>query len=432
MKTVKLNIINDVDILKDMKTFNSIIHLAYNRFKDDLEEKTVRSKLNTMFKDENCWFIQCAIKEGKTLYSRFAGQKVVFGGKFNLKQYLTKKISKEQYSYNRLSPISIQGEQAQKGNRLFKFDFENNEIIFKKNKKDHKIIKFNPVKKNLKNELKTVQELCDQNKIAVSVRFNDKNIWISYDEKLVHKEKFSNLKENRILGIDMNPNYIGLSIIEFKKNNDFSVLYKQVFDLSLLTKKSGKSSKNKKSKCIVNKLKHETIQIAHEISKLVDYWKCRTVSIEELKIESSDKQQGKHFNRLCNNAWERNLFSTKLKMLANINGFTITEVKPIYSSIVGNIAYGNENTPDMIASSIEIARRAYKKYEKGWFYPKFKIQFQNEQWKQTFGTAENWKELFSQIKKSGVKYRFLLVDYINNAVFSKSYIKPKIKIYKFL
>lgn len=432
MKTIKLNILNNLDILKDMKTFNSIIHLAYNRFKDGLDEKTVRSKLNTMFEDENSWFIQCAIKEGKALYSRFTYQKVVFGGKFNLKQYLTKKISKEQYSYNKLSPISIQGQQLHHGNRLFKFDFENNEIIFKKNKKDHKIIKFNHLKKKLKNELKIVQDLCNQNKITVSVKFNDRNIWITYDETLVHKEKFSNLKENRILGIDMNPNYIGLSVIEFNKNNDFNVLHKQVFDLSLLTKKSGKSSKDKKSKYNTNKLKHETVQIAHEISKLVNYWKCGTVSIEDLKIKSSDKKQGKHFNRLCNNVWKRNLLVTKLKMLANINSFKITEVNPAYSSIVGNMAYGNKNTPDMIAASIEIARRAYKKYEKGWFYPKFKIQFQNEQWKQTFGSVESWKELFSQIKKSGVKYRFLLQDYVMNAVFSKFYVKQKIKIYTFL
>lgn len=107
------------------------------------------------------------------------------------------------------------------------------------------------------------------------------------------------------------------------------------------------------------------------------------------------------------------------------------EINPAYSSIVGNIAYGNENTPDIVAASIEIARRAYKKFEKGWFYPKFNIQFLNEQWKQTLGSVENWKELFQQIKKSGMKYRFQLVDYVNNAVFSKIYIKSKWKAYTF-
>lgn len=59
------------------------------------------------------------------------------------------------------------------------------------------------------------------------------------------------------------------------------------------------------------------------------------------------------------------------------------EVNPAYSSFVGNILYGNENTPDMIASSIEIARRGFKKFEKGWFYPEFNIENLNELWKQT-------------------------------------------------
>ena len=119
-------------------------------------------------------------------------------------------------------------------------------------------------------------------------------------------------------------------------------------------------------------------------------------------------------------------------MLANIHRYDIVEVNPAYSSIVGNIAYGNENTPDMVAASIEIARRAYKKFEKGWFYPKFNIQFLNEQWKQTLGSVENWKELFQQVKKSGLKYRFQLLDYVNNAVFSKNYTKSNWKLYIFI
>lgn len=119
-------------------------------------------------------------------------------------------------------------------------------------------------------------------------------------------------------------------------------------------------------------------------------------------------------------------------MLANIHRYDIVEVNPAYSSIVGNIVYGNENTPDMVAASIEIARRAYKKFEKGWFYPKFNIQFLNEQWKQTLGSVENWKKLFSRIKESKLKYRFLLVDYVKNAVFSKNYTKSNWKLYIFI
>ena len=355
-----------------------------------------------------------------------------FGGKYNLKRYLTGKIDKFQYKYNRMRPICIQGEQLHKGNRLFTFDFDKNTIIFKKNRSEHKEIVFKPLKQNLKNELVQLQELINSNKIAVTVKLTDKYAWITYDETLIHQEIYKSLKENRILGIDMNPNYIGLSIIEFNNNDKFKILHKQVFDLTQLTVSSGKASDNKKSKYLTNKLKYETIAIAHEIDRLVNVWKCKAVSIEDLSIKPKDQKKGKQLNKLCNNKWERNLFVTKLKMLANIHRYDIVEVNPAYSSIVGNIVYGNENTPDMVAASIEIARRAYRKFEKGWFYPKFNIQFLNEQWKQTLGSVENWKELFSRIKESKLKYRFLLVDYVKNAVFSKNYIKFKWKLYIFI
>ena len=152
---------------------------------------------------------------------------------------------------------------------------------------------------------------------------------------------------------------------------------------------------------------------------------------EELTINSSDKGNGKTFNRLCNNVWCRNLVINKLKMLSNIHGYFITEVNPAYSSFIGNILYGNESTPDMIASSIEVARRAYNKFKKGHFYPPIQLDHLNEQWKQTLNGLNNWKEMFNKVKKLKWKYRFLLLDYIQNAVFSKTYIKQKVTLYTF-
>ena len=86
----------------------------------------------------------------------------------------------------------------------------------------------------------------------------------------------------------------------------------------------------------------------------------------------------------------------------------------------------------MIASSIEIGRRGYKKYSKGWFYPIFNVDNLNEQWKQTLSGIEDWKSAFNQIKKSKLKYRFQLQDYLINAVFSKIYKQKKIKLYYFI
>ena len=430
MKTVKLTICNEVDVLDDMRIFSSIVRVAFNRFQDGMDEKEVRAYCNSRF-DHNSWFIQCAIKEGAALYKLNGDKHILFGGKNNLHQYLRGLIDKDTFKYRRMFPIGIQGEKQRNGNRLFTFGLETQRIIYKPNKERHVEIRFLPMKKKIAEELSKVQELADQNQITVSVKLSDKYVWITYDESLIYDARYKMLQSKRILGIDMNPNYIGISVIEFGKNSEFTVLHKQVFDLSRLTISSGKASADSSSKYITNKLKHETIAIAHKISKVADVWKCKTVAIEDLSIKPKDQKKGNKLNRLCNNKWERRLFVTKLKMLANLHKYNLVEVNPAYSSIVGNFAYGDENTPDMVAASIEIARRAYKKFDKGWFYPKFNIQSRDERWKQTLGSVENWKELFRKIKESKLKYRFQLLDYIQNAVFSKNYIQKCYSIYTF-
>ena len=87
--------------------------------------------------------------------------------------------------------------------------------------------------------------------------------------------------------------------------------------------------------------------------------------------------------------------------------------------------------PTMVASSIEIARRAYNKFKTGHFYPSIQISHLNERWKQTLNGLKTWKEMYEKVKKSGLKYRFLLLDYVKNAVFSKNYIKQCITLYIF-
>ena len=420
IKTVKLQIVTGGAELKDMQMFNSILHLAYNRYLEGFTEKQITTYVNERY-SLNSWFVRSAIKEAHSLVIRHNGKTIIFGGKWNLKQYLKGLITKEQYRYNKLSPISIVGEANYRGNRLFDFDLLNNRAVYHIFKETRKEIQFCPVKKKLANELAKVQELAEQKKMPVTVKFSDKHLYLTYDESLIYNEAYKGLKHNRVLGIDMNPNYLGVSVIAFDNADGFKVLHKEVFDLTRLTKPSGESSQHTKSKYYTNKLKHETIAIAHKINKLMDYWKCSKLAIEDLSIKPANQNKGKAFNRLCNNRWERQLFVNKLKMLSGIHRYELVEVNSAYSSIVGNFTYGDENTPDMIASSIEIARRAYKKFEKGWFYPRFNVERLDERWKQTLSGVKTWKDLFLKVKETGLKYRFLLSDYIGNAVLSDFY-----------
>lgn len=426
MKTIKLKI-KYFECFKELKQFNSILRYAYCRFQEGLKEKEVRALCKDKFKGLNSWFIQCAIKEGKAVFERFKEKKVVFGGKFNLKQYMKKLISKEEYSLKKLAPITIQGEACKSGNRLFNFDLINSKLELKLSRLNHKTIEIPSLRRNYKREFAEIQKLVDEKKLTVTIKFNQDYIWFIYDEKQLISDVYKNLKKNRVLGLDLNPNYIGLSVLEFNSKNEFKILHKQVFDLNKLNKTSKKASTDKLSKYLTNKRQFELIEICHEISRLINYWKCSKLCIENLNIKSSNKHQGKRFNRLCNNVWNRNLVTNKLKLLSIIRGFELIEVNPAYSSFIGNMLYGSSNCPDMIASSIEIARRGFKKFEKGWFYPTFNIDSVDEQWKQTLTGIENWKQAFEKIKKSKLKYRFQLIDSINNAVFSKKYIQKHMK-----
>ena len=425
MKTIKFKIMNAIDLNYELRTYNSAVHFAYNRFHDSsIKEKDVRFQVNQLFKGKlNSWLLQCAIKDGKAIQERSGNKKVIFGGKLLYKRYLRKLITKEEFIKQRQLPISSQGEMLQKGNRMFDFHFDNQCLTFKISKDKHINIQLGNIHKNLQKELNKLNELCYDKKTTVSIRLNNDYIWITYDEKILDSSmKFSELKDDRVMGLDLNPNYIGLSVIEFNKENNFKVLYKQVFDLKILTDKTASN----------NKRQYEIIKICHTINDLINYWKCKKLSIEDLNIKQSDKGQGKNFNRLCNNVWDRTLVTNKLTMLSNIYGYELVKVNPAYSSFIGNLVYGNEMTPDMVAASIEIARRSYKKYEKKWFYPVFNIERLDEQWKQTLAGVKDWKNAFLKIKNSKVKYRVLLNDVIQNAVFSKFNIKSKVTIYSFI
>ena len=79
-------------------------------------------------------------------------------------------------------------------------------------------------------------------------------------------------------------------------------------------------------------------------------------------MKSKDLDRGKHFNKLVNNSWNRNLFENNITKRCNIFNIKLLKVKPEYSSFIGNFLYRGLNLPDMVLASIEIGRRAFEFY----------------------------------------------------------------------
>lgn len=153
-------------------------------------------------------------------------------------------ISKEEFKQSRDCGIFSGGEANQRGNRLFQIDVENTKVVYKRSRREHHDLviaeKLNDKRKMI---LQKLQVLMSEKKIPVTFRLKRDKIYISYDEKVVEKEKqFKGLFANRVLGIDLNPNYFGISILEFNKDDNFKVIFKEVIDLTELQKKKQEQS----------------------------------------------------------------------------------------------------------------------------------------------------------------------------------------------
>ena len=170
------------------------------------------------------------------------------------------------------------------------------------------------------------------------------------------------------MSLDLNPNYIGWSIVDWKSESEFKLVKSGIYSIKNLNDKDFNlknkhlDSSSKERQYISNKRNHEVLEISKNIINKAIYYKCQIVSIEDLNIKSSDKGLGKNYNKLVNNCWNRNTLVNNLCKRCNIFNIKLLKVKPEYSSFIGNILYRSLNLPDMVLASIEIGRRAYEFY----------------------------------------------------------------------
>ena len=407
-------------ISEDSRICSAMRRFAFNRFQDGVKQREIYQLINDKF-ECNCHLKNSALRSANGLFTLNKDKKVHFGKFLRFQRGL---ISKDELKDSRNTGIISEGEMNQKGNRLFKIEVENSKFIYKRACKEHYDLKIvEKLSDKRKSILEKIQMLMSEKKIPITFRLKKDHIYLSYDEKIVEKEKqFKNLFKNRVLGIDLNPNYFGISIIEFNRHDKYRVIHKEVIDLNELQKK------NK------NKIHYELYEINHHILKLCKTWKVSKLAIEDLKFKSN-KFWSKDLNRLCRNKFRYSFVKSHLTTLCNVYGVELIEVNAAYSSIIGNFKHGSDICPDMVAASIEIARRAYKKFEKGWIYPKIikdqRIQqVLGNQWKEELRLDYmSWKGLSGIIKKSKLKYRFQLQPL--NAVFSHFDLKSGLSLYHF-
>lgn len=416
MLTLKLKYkCNEENLYKSLeqtrRNYSSWMRYCYNRISDnkgDITDIELRNLYKTSVNniELNSWLVQCGIKDARQNYNSFVKKSkehddereykikklekklerkkitqqtfkrlknkaessltLIFGGKQNFYDRIDNKISKDEFLKNRLLPLYYIGEKLHKGNRCFGFNFDFT-ITYKPSRTEHYILNLF-YGDNQKKILEKIINLSNDSKLTVSVKIDSNYIYISYDESELEDIKLKTIKD-RVLGIDMNPNYIGVTIVDWKSSSEYKVIDHVVYNIKKfsdlyheLNKLSDVSSYDKRRIKLSNKKTYETIKIAQHIFSLFRNYRCDILSIENLKMKQKDKDKGKDYNALCNNHWLRTIFVNQIRKLCNLNHSTLVEVKPEFSSFIGNLIFRDEDLPDMCLSAIEISRRGYEFY----------------------------------------------------------------------
>lgn len=447
---ITLKIKYDVDkeahdfILKAIKNYNNLLRFTYNRVQEGIknigELTTLQKNMNGIFLDS--WFKCSAIYNTK----EYNHQKVIFGSKKLFLNRCQNKISAEEFRIKRCVPLLSVGDANTHSNRKFRI-INNSRIIFQPSYYN-KIVLDLKVNKTYKKKLDSLRLLQNTCQIPITYRLDGEYVYISFDNTAIQKS-FYKTKKNRVIAIDLNPNYLGYSVIDWLNENDYKIIDTGVFSLKAINDKQSlisESSDSKTNKYLTNKRNYEIFKISHKLANICKIYHCEVFAIEALDMRAQNLNKGRVINRLVNNQWNRNKFISTLRKLINSSSTTLIEVKPEYSSILGNLIYRAENLPDMVLSSIEIGRRGYefqnqyllnnKERKKNIILPTLELVKERiSQSLEELGLDpqfESYNELFSVLKNSKAKYRVLLEGLSPPRVFSKFHEKSKIVLYKFI
>lgn len=375
MQTIKLKYTAEAEasaiIREYRRQYSSVLHFVFNRRADGVSEKdteVLASKLNNVPLIKS-YLRRCAVKNASQILKARQDDeeiKVIFGSRKVFIDRAQGKISKEEFKDKRLGRLFIIGEANQYGNRLIRMSSDCRTFTFTPVRGTSMLLTVVGGYRRFKPMLERLYQL-QQSKLApITYSLDNEYLCITFDETAVCNTKVVKAVKDRIFALDLNPNYVGWSVTDWRDGNDFKVVAsgvistKEINDMDFALKGKGISSDSMVRKYLTNKRNHETLEIAKLLVNKAVHYRCGLFAIEELKIKSGDKSKGAKYNRLVNNLWNRDKFVNNLCKRCSLSGIRLMEMLPQYSSFIGNFLYRDLGLPDMVLSSIEIARRCYE------------------------------------------------------------------------
>lgn len=429
-------------IAEYQRQYNTLLRLLYNRRKDGVSETACKHLKFNNIPLMRSWFYQSAVKEASALLknSEQRGENVVFGGK-SLHQQRTKRlISKDEFRERRLVPLCSIGSKQFFGNIAFRLLPDLHTVEFRPTLKTRFELRLFGIGKRGK-MLEKLFSLQQKQQIPITYKLDKKHVFISFEEDVLCEAKYRPIK-NRVFAVDLNPNFIGWSVVDWISEDKYEIVDKGVLSLKPLNalnaryKRLKLTSTSKERRYLSNKRRFETLECAKFLVKKASHYQCESFGIEKLDMKSNDKWKGKKYNQLINNSWLRNTIYNNLKKRCILYGVKFTPVYPQFSSIIGNILFWKEQLPDMILASLEIGRRSYefnaqyvrqdKPRSGNVIYPNITNFVRN-----SVATAMealncvvkfvSWKQLSQFLKESEIRYRFPSPSYFDEVLKPKHY-----------
>lgn len=439
---------DSLNLIKEYrKQYSSVLRYAYNRRYEGVSEKNIEHQISLLNNIPliKSYLKRCAVKNATQLIKDGDKKQLIFGGRKNFIDRCKGKITKDEFLNNRLSKLFIIGEANQHGNRMVVINDDLLSFIFKPTIKDKIVLSIDGRYKRYKTVLNKLYHFQQDKQISITYQLDNEYIYLTYDETLLNQ--FIDYKpiKNRIFAIDLNPNYVGWSVVDWKSSSKFEVVksgvisIKDINDIDFGLK--GKSSDSKERIYINNKRTFETYEISKLLVNTAIYYRCEVFGLEELNIKNKDTSKGKYFNKLVNNVWNRNKLVDNIKKRCNIYSIRVMLVKPNYSSFIGNFLFRDLKLPDMTLASIEIGRRCYefktqyidktKDKRKNIILPD--VNDFNDRYIKSLeefnipGEIKDLVKIYNFLKKSKSRYR-LSLDYLNHLEFSRCFSnKSKVK-----
>ena len=374
MQTLKIKYTTDAqssDMIREYrKQYSSVLHYAYNRRAEGISEKETEVLCKSM---NNTPLIKsvhrrCAVKNASQLVKSQSNDegRVIFGGKKNCIDRAKGLITKEEYREQRIGKLFIIGEANRHGNRIFRINKNAESFTFTPERGKSATLMIAGGYRRYKEILRKLYKLQQSKAAPITYSLDGEYVYVTFDELLIEKPRFRSAVKNRVFAIDLNPNYVGWSVVDWLDSERFKVVAtgiystKDINDADFALKEKKLPSTDPQRKYFTNKRNYETLEISKALVNKATHYHCELFAVEDLSMESNDKGKGTKYNKLVNNLWNRNKLVASLQKRCNCRGIKFYAVVANYSSFIGNVLYRPLGLPDMVLASIEIGRRGYE------------------------------------------------------------------------